>query len=109
MVGSPGACQHHVTAMVFGVTPPERLFSLAKAQNRAAGMKTERITECNKIHNYKEVEEKGKTTQQVMLVEDEGQTCIKNTNNRAQCCMALGTDRQLVLMYSGVQGNSGQQ
>lgn len=46
-------------------------------------MKAERITEHYNTHSYKEVEKKSETTQQVMLVEDEGQTRIKNTNNRA--------------------------
>lgn len=83
MVGSPSACQHHVTAVVFGVTVPERLFSLAIGQNRAAGRKAELYKTCN----YKEGKEKGHTKNQVISMQNE--RIWYRHQNYCQVCSSL--------------------
>lgn len=66
------------------MTPPGRLFSLARAQNRPAGFRAERITQRYKTHSYKEGEEKGTTKKQVMLAGDEREKYSEQaTDNKA--------------------------
>lgn len=81
LVGSPGTCQHHITAEVFGQWKKPLRQSHSGTQNRAAGMRAGQITQCYKT--YKERKEKGKTKKQVMLVEDEVKKKKLNTDNRA--------------------------